>query len=467
MKLGIKTKLSLLTSILIFATLIISLSVSSMREIEFKKTDARKLMINLGKQIGLIKCLSVPISKNLIHEYLEKTVRSSLSRKGYAISIVYIISTDFSEKLELAVFNWSILKASSSDPMLLAEKILFHLKALETAQTINRKIQSQIQMGDKIQNVDIDLGQNGEIFIGFSLQILKSEIVEGIIEHISIGLILVIIGILTAILFSNKMTRPLLDIIRGFHKVSKGDFETQVKIHTHDELEQLSLSFNQMTSGLRERELIKDIFCRYATDQVVEKIMQSGARPTLSGELCEVTVLFSDIRMFTSLSSKLSPEKIVSILNLYFTAMTEIVIQNEGLLDKFTGDEIMVVFGAPIHHDDDPQRAMKTAFRMFEELKTVNQQLENEGCPKIEIGIGINTGIAVAGNVGSEKRMAYTVIGQDVNLAARLVSIAQKGEICLSESTHQKVGNIKNAVAETVSFKGLDQPVKIYRILSP
>ncbi len=448
LKLGIRAKLSLLTTILILITLSITLFISSWREIEFKKDEASKLMINLGKQIALMKGLSEPISSSLIHEYLEKTVHTAIAKRGYSISIIYILALDVTGGLEDSVFNWNKIQTSSQDAVFLGKQIL----------------EGRFPFHKDIRNVKIEMGSLGGLYIGFSLKILEGEIIEALVEHFAIGFVLILIGILTAIWISNKITAPLFILIQGFQRVAKGDFQTSTQIKTRDELETLSDSFNEMIAGLREREMIKDIFRRYATDQVVEKILEGKVRPTLTGELKEVTVLFSDIRMFTSMASKLKPEQIVEILNRYFTVMTDIAMQNEGLIDKFTGDEMMVVFGAPIAHSDDPERALKTALEMHQALKDLNKDLEKEGFEKIEIGIGINTGFAIAGNIGSEKRMAYTVIGQDVNLASRLVSIAQKGETVLSHSTYEKIKKHVQTQRETIEFKGIPTPVIIYRI---
>lgn len=446
LKFGIKTKLSLLTILTILFTLAITLFISSTREIQFKKDEVKKLMINIGKQIGIMKGLTQPIPYPLFSEYLRKTVYSSLSRKSFSISMVYIITTDAVGNPDIPVFNWQIIQAPKHDANLLAKKI----------------IQGQYQARG-IQQVMIELAGKGRLYLGFSLQILKSEILVGLFEHMLIGLLLIALGILAAKSIANKITRPLFKIIEGFQKVSKGNFDSRVEVGTSDELDELAQSFNQMTEGLKERELIKDSFRRYATDQVVQKILEGQVRPTLSGELRDITVLFSDIRMFTALASKLQPTDVVHVLNKYFTAMTEVALKNEGLIDKFTGDEMMVVFGAPIPQTDHSERAIRTALGMLKRLEDVNAELEKENYPRIDIGIGINTGVAVAGNVGSEKRMAYTVIGQDVNLAARLVAIAQKGEIVLSSATYDKVKGLIEAKPETVSLKGLDQPSLIYR----
>ena len=451
-KLGIKQKLSLLTACIVLTLMIAGLWISSAREIRFKKEEARKLMINLGKQIALVQSLSDPISSSAMNEYLEKTIRSNLSRAGYSITILYLISIDHSQKIQKSVINKNILRIASTNEEKLLQSIIS-----------NSQLDLIKIFGTHVQNLKVDLADKGSLMMGFSMQILKNEILEGIHSHLFFGLIIIVLGVLGSIWIAQAITKPLFQLVDGFQKVTRGDFDSTVQIHTHDELESLADSYNQMLSGLKEREMIKDIFRRYASNEVVQNILEGKVKPTLTGELRTVTVLFSDIRMFTALASKLSPEQVVHLLNRYFTAMTDIAIQNEGLIDKFTGDEMMIVFGAPIAHSDDPERAVKTALQMLKELKIVNEGLEREGFPKINIGIGINTGLAVAGNIGSEKRMAYTVIGPEVNLASRLVALAQRGEICLSQNTFERVKDIIQTAPESVMIKGIDKPITIHR----
>lgn len=452
LRLGIRAKLGLLSVFFVLLTLIITLSISSYREVESKKAEARKLMINLGKQIGLLKSMEETLPKNIISDYLDKTIQSNLSRKGYSIAIVYLITTDHAGRLKHSSFNWNMIKISENQAEMLARKILE-----------NDRKNTPFLPGPGIQNVKVELREKEALYLGFSMQLIQSEILAAILENLFIGFLLICLAIIGALILAKKITGPLFRLIEGIEKVSKGDFNVKVLISTGDEIEQLSHSFNQMTLGLQERETIKDIFRRYASDQVVGKILEGKVKPTLSGELKTVTVLFSDIRMFTAMSSKLTPEKTVYLLNRYFTAMTDVVISNEGFIDKFTGDEMMVVFGAPIEQPDHIEKAVKTALQMLEKLESVNETLQKEGCPKIEIGIGINSGEAIAGNIGSEKRMAYTVIGQDVNLASRLVSIAGKGEIILSQAAFHKVKHMIQAQEEIVTLKGVEQSLTIYR----
>jgi len=167
------------------------------------------------------------------------------------------------------------------------------------------------------------------------------------------------------------------------------------------------------------------------------------------------------------MSEKMKPEEVVHILNEYFSAMIEIIFKYEGTLDKFIGDAIMAVFGAPVAHPDDPQRALRTAVEMREELKKLQEKWKGEGRPAFDIGIGINTGEVVAGNIGSSERMDYTVIGDNVNLASRLESLNKEHQthILISEDTYQKVKDVaKVRPIEPVKVKGKEKEVMIYEV---
>ena len=218
-------------------------------------------------------------------------------------------------------------------------------------------------------------------------------------------------------------------------------------------------------SEIRRYSSLKDMFSRYVAKQVVEKISSSDEQLTLHGEKRDVTVLFSDIRGFTTMTEQLEPTEVVSILNEYFSCMIDVIYQYEGTLDKFLGDGIMCLFGAPMEQSNHPVRAARTALAMQEALDIFNQKQRRQGQRILEVGIGINSGDAVVGNVGSEKRLEYTAIGDNVNLAARLQAIAQGGQILISESTYQAIksqASVKKL--PPVNVKGKAQQVQIYEL---
>ena len=210
---------------------------------------------------------------------------------------------------------------------------------------------------------------------------------------------------------------------------------------------------------------VKNTFKRYVSKQVVDEILDNDSKLNLGGEKRKVTVLFADIRGFTSMSEKMEPEVVVSTLNEYFSEMIDIVFKNNGTLDKIIGDELMVVYGAPISAKDDTTRAVQTASDMQEKLKEVNEEREKRKEPLISVGIGINRGEVVSGNIGSREMMDYTVIGDTVNLAARLCSSAKPGQILVSDSVFTKTEKTFNyKKLEPLSLKGKRKRVSIFLV---
>jgi adenylate cyclase len=197
-------------------------------------------------------------------------------------------------------------------------------------------------------------------------------------------------------------------------------------------------------------------------------MLKDPTKLKLGGDKKDLTVLFSDIRGFTSISEKLPPEELVRLLNEYLTAMTNVVFKYEGLLDKYMGDAIMAVFGAPLDQPDHPQRACWTALNMMSELHRLQNKWQEEGRPALNIGIGINTGDMVVGNMGSEMRFDYTVMGDMVNLGSRLEGINKEygSNIIISEFTYKAVKEIMCCrELDSVRVKGKKLPVKIYELL--
>jgi adenylate cyclase len=218
----------------------------------------------------------------------------------------------------------------------------------------------------------------------------------------------------------------------------------------------------------RARE-IRKMFSSYVSKRIVDELIRDPSKAKLGGDRKEITVLFSDIRGFTSFSEKHQPEEVVSQLNEYLGAMTNIVFEYEGTLDKFVGDAIMALWGAPVGQPDHAERACRCAVSMIEKLKELQDKWAAEGKYVIDIGIGINTGDMVVGNMGAPgKKMDYTVIGDNVNLGARLESLTRQynNHIIISEYTHAKVANVVEAKElGSVTVKGKQLPVVIYDLV--
>ena len=218
--------------------------------------------------------------------------------------------------------------------------------------------------------------------------------------------------------------------------------------------------------GAKEKEVLRRTFEAYFPPLVVRKLMANPAFLTLGGQKKELTVLFSDIKDFTTHSATLSPAQIQHLLNEYFEAMVEIVFQHEGTVDKYIGDGLMVFFGDPEPQPDHALRCVRAAIEMQKKTAELSEKwLRNGGFP-LRIRIGINTGDVVVGNMGSARRLAYTVLGSAVNLAQRLESNAPVGGILLSEQTHDLVKNsIPAHPAGPLKVKGFEEPISVYEVL--
>ncbi|MFB2922023.1 MULTISPECIES: CHASE2 domain-containing protein [Aerosakkonema] len=210
---------------------------------------------------------------------------------------------------------------------------------------------------------------------------------------------------------------------------------------------------------------IRNTFSRYLTDEVVASLLESPEGLKLGGERRKITILMSDLRGFSAVSERLPPETVVSMLNIYLGDMADVIVKYQGTIDEFIGDAILILFGAPTQREDDAERAVACAIAMQLAMDTVNQKNDRLGLPKIEMGIGINTGEVVVGNIGSSKRAKYGVVGSHVNLTARIESYTLGGEILISEDTLKDIGDILQVDGDfPAQPKGFNEPITIYEV---
>ncbi len=278
------------------------------------------------------------------------------------------------------------------------------------------------------------------------------------------ALLLLVLGL--ALRFAGRLGSTVKGISDAAAQVKTGKYASAPVIRTGDELESLATHFNEMVRGLEERDRLRDTFGRYVTRQVADHLMKGNVN--LGGELVPVTVLFSDIRSFTSISENMDPRALLDFLNEYFAGMVESVMQNHGVVDKFIGDAIMAVFGAPVPEAQDPLNAVKAALAMRARLERINEEFRKRGLPEIRTGIGLHSGQVVAGNMGHSERMEYTVIGDAVNLASRLEGMTKElqCDVVLSEDLYRQVQDHVDAEPiRKIKVKGRDQEVLVYRLI--
>ena len=225
----------------------------------------------------------------------------------------------------------------------------------------------------------------------------------------------------------------------------------------------VAIENSQLVTRLEAEALARDRLGRLLSPNLVNQVVSGALEVKQGGELRAATVLFSDIRGFTSMSEKTPAQEVVSLLNAYFEVMVDIVFKYEGTLDKFVGDEIMAIWGAPVAQDNGALRAVLSAMEMQASLTNFNKVMTADGFPPLHVGIGVNTGEMVCGYMGSSKTMDYTVIGDSVNLGARLCSAAKAGQIIISETTYQEVKE-KIPITEhmVINVKGKAKEIPVY-----
>ncbi|MDH4262662.1 MAG: HAMP domain-containing protein [Spirochaetia bacterium] len=297
-----------------------------------------------------------------------------------------------------------------------------------------------------------------EVHIGISLESVNRQIFDNKVQMQAIGFFSIIIGMLLAVFVATVIARPIRKMIDGMRKVSQGDFSASVLVSSSDEVGLLSRTFNVMLKGMS-----------ILVSPEVAQVVLSGGDLLTSGQRRNVTVLFSDIRGFTTISESLTPHEVVEMLNDYLEIMTDIIIKFGGVVDKFVGDEIFAVFGAPFDHPMHPLCAAATALDMGTELDKHNVLRKSEGKLPINIGIGLNTGDVISGAMGSTKRIDFTSIGDAVNLGARLEGTNKiySTLAIISEFTYEKIQeDVVVRELDMIRVKGKLEPVLIYELIA-
>ena len=279
-------------------------------------------------------------------------------------------------------------------------------------------------------------------------------------------------ALLGALFFARRLTAPIEKLVAFTKDLAARRFDRRVTIATSDELSVLGAALSDAASELerseatiREQDAIRADLGRYLPGELVEQIIRREQSMELGGQRRPVTVLFADVVAFTPMSDRLPPEQVVAILNELFTLLTEAVFRQEGTVDKFVGDCVMALFGAPAPREDHAARAVATAQDMLRFLESANAGWKDRYGVEIQLAIGINTGDAVVGNVGSEKRMEYTAIGDVVNVAARLETIARPAQILISRAVRDAIGDEFDVlpVGER-EVPGRAQPVELFEV---
>lgn len=375
----------------------------------------------------------------------------------------------------------ALARLEAAIPRLEKEHRTFEAQVLKTIEQTRKKLPTEtISALDELkreqQNIEeiVETTQtNFSLFIDQQATvIMEHERKRGslAIENLLVAVAAFIFGILMAVIITRRMLLPIRRLIVSTNAVAKGDLSVDVEPTTKDELGALTIAFREMTQGLREKEAIKLTFSQYVDPRIVRHLLAPGSAD-LEGDRRDMTVFFSDIVDFTSISERLTPQALVRLINAYLVEMSKPIAAGSGVIDKFIGDAIMAYWGVPfVKEDEHPRLAVRAGLQMFEFLDKFRLQIPEitglrTGAPDIDIRIGVATGPVLIGNMGSNTVKNYTIMGDTVNLAARLESACREYGIrmLISDSTRQRTENdFLVREIDLIAVKGKDEPTRVF-----
>ena len=404
------------------------------------------LLAKLAVLITLAICLTTAVIGYVVLGRQARLFREELTARGQALvqHLAENVSTPLLERDELALNglveeakkNKDVAYAAVVDPR---QVVLAHNDLGQIGKALSASgLGEHNKLLEFVAPVRFQTKELGRIQLGLSEEGMRRSLREARLFILVLMTGIVGLGIGASLYVSNIFARPIRLLVDATKAVGQGNFQHRLPPLSvgqgQDELTDLGAAFNEMADGLRKKELLQDSFGRYVSPEIAEMIFQSKAGPWLEATRREVTILFVDIRGYTHYAEHKPPGVVIEMLNQFFGVATEAIIRNGGFINKFLGDAIMALFGAPALQPDQAYRAALAALEIQSGVEKFNQKQLEEGKDPIVVGIGINRGDVVAGTVGSTARMEYTVIGDAVNVASRLTGAAKAGEILMSRA---------------------------------
>lgn len=282
------------------------------------------------------------------------------------------------------------------------------------------------------------------------------------------GAIVILIILVFIRMVVGKMVRSFTEISSAAETVARGDYGKPIPIRGRDEIAQLTLSFNTMVDGLKERDFVTNTFGRYVDHEIARKLMKLPEATRLGGEKRDVAILMSDIRGFTPLSETLSPDVIISFLNRYFSRLIEVIQRHQGIIVDFFGDSVLVFFD-PLKGPVKPviRASMECALEMLSAMEIFNSEMRMDDLPALQTGIGVNSGEVIVGNIGSETRAKYGIVGSPVNITHRIQSTAKGGEVVISEAVYRQLSEeVIIGRSFSMPLKGVREKMNLYVVES-
>jgi class 3 adenylate cyclase len=309
----------------------------------------------------------------------------------------------------------------------------------------------------------------GEAQVELDLDVLVKPVVERTTQQLSfIAITLILFAVVAGVIFVALLVGPLRRLRRGVEKLRDGDLSVRVPPTANDEVGELTRAFNEMGDSLEQKQRVQNAFGRYVNDYVLNQLLEGPEEDALSGMEREVSILFCDIRGFTHLSEGMKARDVVALLHEIFQLVSDRILENGGTIDKFIGDSVMAYFGAPMQQSDHASRAVSAAVDILAALDARNATTGDGDGPQdrhVELGIGVHAGPVVVGNIGSDRRTDYTVVGDPVNVAHRLEKLARPGEILVSEAVQRVVRTERRLRFEGErQLSGREEPVHVYSV---
>ncbi len=435
-----------------------------------------------------------PVSEQDLMSYAAQVPLETAVSAGIAVGPVYVGKGSLDEPIPRAVVALRVPGPQANQPFVLAVEISLRtfaervarfrmgqlgqaflidggnrlVAAREPERVFSREVYPMPSFGlGPVMGAAADIGVVGWKVI---VEQPRSEALAPIERQLRTTLLAIGASLLAAFLVGfttvRSVTKPVARLGTAAAAVARGELTTEVAVRGRDELAELGNAFNAMTRGLRERERLRQTFSRYVSDEIAQHVMEETSEQGLQGELVEVTVLFLDLRGFTTLSERCTPRQVVDILNTYFDVVVRVISRHQGVINKFMGDAVMAVFGVPKAIPHPEARAVMAAIDIQKGIAELNRARAAANEQTAYFGIGINTGQAVAGNIGGAERLEYTVIGDAVNVAQRLQTQAAADETIVSASTKARLPDgFELQDRGNVQVKGRAQAIEIFLVV--
>lgn len=443
-----------------FSAVIIAITVLTTFVLNFFILSRQKdQLYDQSKKIGMVSLnyfaanARIPLLEDDILQ-LNTLIKNTTAVEG----LVYAVIVDQDQKIKAHTDHDQIGKILNKSEPLSTEtregEITYFTTRLPTGRQV-LNLAHPVRFQDKLL---------GEVHVGVSIDFINELIRQNKKSVVSLTLTIILVGILVALLMGLRFSHPIEKLVFATQEIGRGNYHHKVQLGRNDELGNLATAFNQMGNELLRKSRMQESFGKYVGAEVLDMILANPEANWLKGHRNRATTLIADIRGFTAYSDIREPEAVVEALNEYFEIATRTIIHYGGYIDKFIGDAVLAVFGVPVYRRNHLERALRAALDLQAELKKAN------GGGNVllgAVGISIDTGEVVAGNIGTQEKMEYTVIGDSVNSASRLNGLAGPGEVIISQAVFQAMGVLVDAEPlGPRQIKGVSEAVISYRLKS-